>query len=147
MKHHWIHLLAAAVCAAHITTATLAADTDAPKAAGAAAKKASGSTYPFRGTVEAVNTTTRTITLEGKKSERVLHITAESTLEKDGKPAKLEEIAPGDYAKGLLTKPDGNRELVVKATLGPKPDRKAKQKAADTDAASSPAPKENASNR
>lgn len=140
-------MLAAAVCAAHFTTATLAADTDAPKAPAAAAKKASGSTYPFRGTVESVNATARTITLEGKKSERVLHVTAETTLEKDGKPAKLEEVAPGDYAKGLLTKPDGNRELVVKATLGPKPDRKPKQKAADTDAASAPTPKENASNR
>jgi hypothetical protein len=140
-------MLAAAVCAAHVTTATLAADTDAPKAPAAAAKKASGSTYPFRGTVEAVNATARTITLEGKKSERVLHVTAETTLEKDGKPAKLEEVAPGDYAKGLLTKPDGNRELVVKATLGPKPDRKPKQKAADTDATSAPTPKENASNR
>jgi hypothetical protein len=140
-------MLAAAVCAAHFTTATLAADTDAPKAPAAAAKKASGSTYPFRGTVEAVNATARTITLEGKKSERVLHVTAETTLEKDGKPAKLEEVAPGDYAKGLLTKPDGNRELVVKATLGPKPDRKPKQKAADTDATSAPMPKENASNR
>lgn len=140
-------MLAAAFCAAHLTTATLAADTDAPKASGAAAKKASGSTYPFRGTVEAVNATARTITLEGKKAERVLHVTAESTLEKDGKPAKLEEVAPGDYAKGLLTKPDGTRELVVKATLGPKPDRKPKQKAADADAASAPAPKENASNR
>lgn len=140
-------MLAAAVCAAHFTTATLAADTDAPKAPAAAAKKASGSTYPFRGTVEAVNATARTITLEGKKSERVLHVTAETTLEKDGKPAKLEEVAPGDYAKGLLTKPDGNRELVVKATLGPKPDRKPKQKAADTDATSAPTPKENASNR
>lgn len=140
-------MLAAAVCAAHFTTATLAADTDAPKAPAAAAKKASGSTYPFRGTVEAVNATARTITLEGKKSERVLHVTAETTLEKDGKPAKLEEVTPGDYAKGLLTKPDGNRELVVKATLGPKPDRKPKQKAADTDATSAPTPKENASNR
>ena len=136
-------MLAAAVCAAHITTATLAADTDAPKAPGAAAKKPSGSTYPFRGTVEAVNVTARTIALDGKKAGRVLHVTSDSTLEKDGKPAKLEEVAAGDYAKGLLTRPDGTRELVVKATLGPKPDRKAKQKPADP----APTPKENASNR
>ena len=107
MKNKWINLLVAAICAAQVTTATLAADADAPKAPAAAAKKPSGSTYPFRGTVESVSVGARTITLEGKKAERVLHVTTETTLEKDGKPAKLEEGAPGDYAKGLLTRPEG----------------------------------------
>ena len=51
----------------------------------------------------------------------MLHVTADSVLERDGKPLKFEEIAPGDYAKGLVTRPDGNREIVVKATFGPKP--------------------------
>lgn len=145
MKHQWIHLLVAAACAAQFTTATLAADKDAPKAPSSAAKKPSGSSYPFRGVVESVNVTARTITLDGKKAERVLHVTAESTLEKDGKPAKIEEVTPGDYAKGLLTRPDGARELIVKATLGPKPDRKARQKAPES-AAPEPA-KESAANR
>lgn len=141
MKNRWINLLVAAVCAAQVTTTTtLAVEADAPKAASSAARKPSGSTYPFRGTVEAINPGARTITLEGKKSERVLHVTPESTLEKDGKPAKLEEVAPGDYAKGLLTRPDGSREIVVKATLGPKPDRKARQKTPEP----TPAPKEDA---
>lgn len=128
MNTRWINLLVAAVCAAQVATSTLAAEADAPKAPAAAARKPSGSSYPFRGTVEAVNLNARTITLEGKKSERVLHVTAETTLEKDGKPAKLEEVAPGDYAKGLVTRPDGTREVLVKATLGPKPERKARQK-------------------
>jgi hypothetical protein len=143
MKNKWINLLVAAICAAQVTTATLAADADAPKAPAAAAKKPSGSTYPFRGTVESVSVSARTITLEGKKAERVLHVTNESTFEKDGKPAKLEEVAPGDYAKGLLTRPEGNREVVVKATLGPKPDRKGRQKPATP----ADAPKESAANR
>ena len=143
MNNRWINLLVAAVCAAQITTATLAADTDTPKAPVAAPKKPSGSTYPFRGTVESVNLNTRTITLEGKKSERVLHVTADTTLEKDGKPAKLEEVAPGDYAKGLVNRPDGTREILVKATLGPKPDRKPRQKATEPAETS----KESTSNR
>ena len=49
-------------------------------------------------------------------------------LEKDGKPAKFEEIAPGDYAKGLVTRPDGSREVIVKATFGPKPDKRGRGK-------------------
>lgn len=138
MKTRWINLLVAAVCAAQVTTSTLAAQADAPKAPAAAARKPSGSSYPFRGTVEAVNLNARTITLEGKKSERVLHVTAETTLEKDGKPAKLEEVAPGDYAKGLVTRPDGEREVLVKATLGPKPERKARQKAPEPGDAKAP---------
>jgi hypothetical protein len=136
MKNNLSHWIAATLCAAFTLTATLnpiahAAETipgaspgAAPgKAASAPTRKATVHPYPFRGTVEGLDTTGRTIRLGGKKADRKLYVTEDSVLEKDGKPAKLEEIARGDYAKGLVTRPDGAREIVVKATFGPKPEK------------------------
>lgn len=97
-------------------------------AAPAAGKKATTHPYPFRGTVDAVDASAKTLELGGKKGERTLHVTAESVLERDGKPLRLEEVARGDYAKGLVTRPDGAREVVVKATFGPRPDAKARRR-------------------
>jgi len=132
MKHPLFRLIGAAASAAILLTSTLSAADPVPPGTGQATKKASSHAYPFRGTVDAVSSSAKTITLDGKKTERVLHVTAESVLEKDGKPAKIEEIASGDYARGLLSKPDGSREILVKATFGPKPDKKGDKKATAT---------------
>lgn len=133
MKNPLFRLIGAAACAAFLITSTLcAADAPSTPGSGQTTKKASGHAYPFRGTVDAINSSAKTITLDGKKTERVLHVTDASVLEKDGKPAKIEEIASGDYARGLLSKPDGSREILVKATFGPKPDKKGDKKATAT---------------
>lgn len=135
MKHPLFRLIGAAASAAILITSTLSAADPAPApGTSQATKKGSSHAYPFRGTVDAVSTSAMTITLDGKKTERVLHVTTESVLEKDGKPAKIEEIASGDYARGLLSKPDGSREILVKATFGPKPDKKGEKKATATKA-------------
>lgn len=131
MNNQLLKLIGAAALAAILITSTLcAADSTPAPGAAQSTKKASSHAYPFRGSVDAVDTSAKTITLDGKKSERVLHVTGESVLEKDGKPAKLEEIVSGDYARGLVSKPDGSREILMKATFGPKPDKKADKKAA-----------------
>ena len=138
MNNQLFKLIGAAACAAFLSTATLAAAESAPgTGTSQTQRKASSHAYPFRGTVDSVDASAKTITLDGKKSERVLHITDDTVLEKDGKPAKLEEVASGDYARGLVSKPDGAREILVKATFGPKPDKKADKKTA---AKSKPAP-------
>jgi hypothetical protein len=138
MNKQWIKIIAAAVCAACVTSTHLAAADPAP-APGQSARKPSGHSYPFRGTVESIDVTAKTIHLDGKKAERVLQVTDQTTLEKDGKPAKLEEIAAGDYAKGLVSKPDGNREILVKGTFGPKPPRNGGKKTAQTKEPAKPA--------
>lgn len=131
MNNSLFKLIGAAACAAILTTSTLCAADTAPSPGSAqSTKKSSSHAYPFRGTVDSVDASAKTITLDGKKSERVLHITDDSVLEKDGKPAKLDEIASGDYAKGLLSKQEGSREILVKATFGPKPDKKGDKKSA-----------------
>jgi hypothetical protein len=131
MNNSLFKLIGAAACAAILITSTLCAADSAPSPGTTQSpKKTSSHSYPFRGTVDSVDSSAKTITLDGKKSERVLHVTDDSLLEKDGKPAKLDEIASGDYAKGLLSKQDGSREILVKATFGPKPDKKGDKKAA-----------------
>jgi hypothetical protein len=138
MNNQLFKLIGAAACAAILSTATLAAAESTPgTGTSQTQRKASSHAYPFRGTVDSVDATAKTITLDGKKSERVLHVTDDTVLEKDGKPAKIDEIASGDYARGLLSKPDGGREILVKATFGPKPDKKADKK---TTAKTKPAP-------
>jgi hypothetical protein len=129
MNNQLFKLIGAAACAAILSTATLAAAESAPgTGTSQTQRKASSHAYPFRGTVDSVDATAKTITLDGKKSERVLHVTDDTVLEKDGKPAKIDEIASGDYARGLLSKPEGAREILVKATFGPKPDKKTDKK-------------------
>lgn len=130
MNNHLCKLIGAAACAAFLLTSHPLTAADPAPAPGSphAAKKASTHPYPFRGTVDALDSTGKTLQLDGKKNDRTLHVTAESVLEKDGKPAKFEEIAPGDYAKGLVTRPDGSREVIVKATFGPKPDKRGRSK-------------------
>lgn len=138
MNNQLFKLIGAAACAAILSTATLAAAESTPGTGTTQTqRKASSHAYPFRGTVDSVDATAKTITLDGKKSERILHVTDDTVLEKDGKPAKIDEIASGDYARGLLSKPDGGREILVKATFGPKPDKKADKK---TTAKTKPAP-------
>jgi hypothetical protein len=129
MNNQLFKLIGAAACAAILSTATLAAAESAPgTGTSQTQRKASSHAYPFRGTVDSVDATAKTITLDGKKSERVLHVTDDTVLEKDGKPAKIDEIASGDYARGLLSKQEGAREILVKATFGPKPDKKTDKK-------------------
>ena len=130
MNNHLSNLIGAAVCAAFLLTSNplAAADPAADPAAPHAAKKVSTHPYPFRGTVDSLDAAGKTIQLDGKKNDRTIHVTAESVLEKAGKPAKFEEIAPGDYAKGLVTRPDGSREVLVKGTFGPRPEKRPRTK-------------------
>jgi hypothetical protein len=120
-------LLGAAACAAVLLNSTLiAADPSPPPSQ--VAPKSSTKAYPFRGTVDSIDSSAQTITLEGKKKGRILHINSETVLEKDGKPARFDEVSAGDYARGLVSKVDGTREVLVKASFGPKPEPKTSKK-------------------
>lgn len=116
---------------------TFAVDVSAPATNGvpakpntsATAKKAEKSSkedapYPFHGTVASVDKKAMSISLEGKEHQRILTINADSHLDKGGKPATLTDIVAGDYLHGRVEKKNGH-EVVVKATAGPKPEKKA----------------------
>lgn len=86
-------------------------------------KSKEGAPYPFHGTISSIDKKAMTVSLEGKEHTRVVHLNAESHLEKGGKPATLGDLAVGDYLHGRVEK-KGGAEFVVKATAGPKPEKK-----------------------
>ena len=123
-----------------VPTTSAASKTNAvsAKKADKAEKKAKegakeGAKYSFHGTVASTDKKAMSVTLEGKEHQRVLGLNAESHLEKGGKPATLADLAAGDYLHGTVEKKD-KLEVIVKATAGPKPEKKAekaKKKTAD----------------
>lgn len=104
-------------------------DASSPTAAAGAAqaegkKKEKGTTrsgVPFRGLVGSVDSSAQTVTLSGKKKERVLHVNEQTRLERDGKVVALGDIKPGDYARGSVSKDAEGREVLLKAAFGEPP--------------------------
>ena len=66
--------------------------------------------YPYHANVAAVDVAAKTITLEGKKKQRVLYITPITRILKDKKPVALETVKVGDYVTGSLRDTDGHLE-------------------------------------
>ena len=125
------HLTLAAVVAAVFLSlpsgfARAADEGTPPPAEGASqsgGKKKSGSnaSVPFRGTVGSVDSSAMTVTLAGKKKDRVLHVSGQTRLERDGKSAAIGDIRPGDFARGSITQEADGREVLVKASFGEAP--------------------------
>jgi hypothetical protein len=114
----------------------------APKKAEKSEKKAKeGAPYPFHGTVASTDKKAVTVTLEGKEHSRVIHLNAESHIEKAGKPATLADLVAGDYLHGRVEKKNG-QEYLLKATAGVKPEKKAEK--TEKKAESTPAKKKTA---
>ena len=106
-----------------------AADTagkDAESSAGE--KETKRQSFPFRGKIAAIDKSARTITLEGKERPRVIHLTAETRITKDGKPVTLEEAGIGDEAGGLLKSEENGKQAAVSVRLGAKPEPQPKPK-------------------
>lgn len=66
--------------------------------------------YPYHANVAAVDVGAKTITLDGKKKQRVLFVTPTTRILKDKKPVALETIKTGDYVTGSLVDTDGHLE-------------------------------------
>jgi hypothetical protein len=72
-----------------------------------------GRGLPFHGHVASLNKAAMTITMEGKK-QRVFHVTADTKINKDKKPATLNNLMAGDYVGGYAReRADGKLELVT----------------------------------
>lgn len=85
---------------------------------------------PYHGKVTAVNADGKTITVGETKGELKLNVTAETKISKDGKLAKLNEIAVGDMVRGSYKKDaDGNMNA-VSLRGGEKPGNGTKKKKA-----------------
>jgi hypothetical protein len=69
---------------------------------------------PFRGKVSAVDKVAKTVALEGKEKQRILQITSDTKITKDGKPAVLDDVTPGESVGGLAREnAAGKMELVT----------------------------------
>jgi hypothetical protein len=68
---------------------------------------------PFHGNVAAIDKAAKSITMEGK-AHRVFQVTAETKINKNKQPVKLDALAIGDYIGGYAREaPDGKLELVT----------------------------------
>lgn len=61
-------------------------------------------TYPFRGIIATIDTTARTVLLEGKQTRRVIQVTDLTRFEKEGQRAEFSAIKAGDSIRGTLRK-------------------------------------------
>jgi len=87
-----------------LAISALAADTK-PTAATKAPKR-----YPYHANVAAIDLNAKTITLDGKKKQRVLNVTPNTRILKDKKPVAMDTIKVGDYVTGALVDTDGRLE-------------------------------------
>ena len=67
---------------------------------------------PVYGKVGAIDKQTGTVTLQGKEKVRIFHITPQTKVHRDGKPAKLEEVVIGQWIGGYA-RPDANGRSIL----------------------------------
>jgi hypothetical protein len=73
------------------------------------------STYPFSGELDLHDATS--ITLKGKKKPRVLLLTAETRVMRNGRRARLADAAPGERVSGSTRKNSEGKEEALTVNL------------------------------
>lgn len=113
-----------------------AAATPKPTAATAPRNKgqATSSRYPFRGKIAAVDARAGTFTLEGKTAQRVIAVTSETKIMKNGALAKLSDAAVGEDSGGMVQRGADGKLTALSVRFGAKPEKMTKK----SGAASSP---------
>ncbi len=92
---------------------------------------------PFHGKLEAVDTGAKTVTLAGKKTNRVFHVTAETKVtDGAGNPASLSSAVVGEDIGGSYTKDAAGDMMLNSLRLG----AKSGSKTADADEPAAAAP-------
>lgn len=78
-------------------------------------------TYPFRGVIGSIDTTARTLTLEGRQNRRILQLTDATRVEKHGQSSRVEDLKPGETVGGTLRRASaGGHEEALLIRVGPK---------------------------
>lgn len=107
------------VCGADLSKGEFgAARTDAVETASAAAekpkaKRSSRTSYPFHGTLDSIDAEKQTITLKGKKKNRVILLSAETRFFRSGVNAARDSGTPGERVTGTVRKNGEGREVAV----------------------------------
>ena len=79
---------------------------------------------PFHGKLAALDKAAKTITI----GKRTFHVSPETKIMKNGKPATLEDGVVNQEASGYFKTGDDGKLVATKVTLGPKVDGKAAKK-------------------
>lgn len=82
--------------------------------------KTTNPTYPFYGTLDSVDAKAETITLRGKKKNRVILFTSETRITKDGTRASVADGTPGERVSGSVRKNSEGKEEAVTIRFGAK---------------------------
>ena len=76
-------------------------------------KDSKRNSYPFHGTLGAIDSSGTSLTLEGKKKPRVIAITAETRIFRDGAKAKLKDGVAGERVTGTVRRNAAGQEEAV----------------------------------
>lgn len=85
-------------------------------------------TYPYQGKVKSSDKTAMTVTLEGKEKERIISVTSETKITKEGKPATFGDITVGENVRGQVKKTADGKESATSVFIGPAPEKKGGEK-------------------
>jgi hypothetical protein len=80
-----------------------------------AATKAKG--MPFYGKVGAIDKAAGTLALEGKEKKRLFYLTSSTKIHRDKLPAKVEEVAVGQWVGGFVRPDAAGRPVVENLNL------------------------------
>lgn len=83
-------------------------------------QKEKRTTYPFYGTLDSVNSSEKTITLKGKKKNRIILFTSDTRIQKGNTKAKITDGVPGERVSGSVKKTADGKEEAVTIRFGPK---------------------------
>jgi len=96
---------------------------------------------PFHGKLKSVDASAQTITIEGKKADRVFSLTPETKItDGAGNPSTLAAATPGEDVGGSYTKDATGKMTLGSVRFGAKTGEKAEKKAAAAAPAAAPAP-------
>jgi hypothetical protein len=97
-----------------------------PRTSGSSSTGQKRVSYPFSGEVESHDA--KSITLKGKRKNRVLLLMPDTRFLKDGAAVKRDLLAPGEYVSGSLRKnPEGKEEALTVNLKGAKPSNPARK--------------------
>jgi hypothetical protein len=89
-----------------------------PKQEREAEPKQKRTTYPFYGTLDSINTAEKSITLRGKKKNRVILVTSQTRIFKGNSRASIQSGTPGERVSGAVQKNADGKEEAVSIRFG-----------------------------
>jgi hypothetical protein len=72
---------------------------------------------PFYGKVAAIDRAANTLTLDGKEKKRLFYLTTATKIHRDKLPAKLDDVAVGQWVGGFVRPDAGGRPTVETLNL------------------------------